>query len=156
MAYYYLCFFFCVYDDSKLPTNQRQQDFQFDEYHNRQMIPYDVNIPRPSGSHFYHYLRLIWNEQDLTNEYTLRYNTTRRGFWVSSAPQKGSFFYVYCAFAENLFSSSCKSSNLYRAQQILISPPQLVSCVLNLFANRLFFYFSNQKTHNSPFPQAQC
>lgn len=78
------------HDSAKqFPTNNRRQDFQFDEYHNRQMIPYDANIPRPTGSHFYHYLRLIWSEQDLTNEYTLRYNTTRRGFWISSAPQKG-------------------------------------------------------------------
>lgn len=87
----YWLFFHSVTIDRQFPTNNRRQDFQFDEYHNRQMIPYDANIPRPTGSHFFHYLRLIWSEQDSMIEYTLRYNTTRRGFWISSAPQKGSW-----------------------------------------------------------------
>lgn len=50
---------------------------------------YDNN-QRPLGAQQYHYLRLIWSEQDINLEYTLRFNTTRRGFWISSAPQKGS------------------------------------------------------------------
>ncbi|XP_053695654.1 uncharacterized protein LOC128743154 [Sabethes cyaneus] len=36
------------------------------------------------------YMRLIWDEKDHTLEYTLRYNNSRPGFWISSAPQAGS------------------------------------------------------------------
>ncbi|XP_052867070.1 uncharacterized protein LOC128273184 [Anopheles cruzii] len=36
------------------------------------------------------YLRLIWDESDHTLEYTLRYNSTRPGFWITSSPQSGS------------------------------------------------------------------
>ncbi|XP_063709282.1 uncharacterized protein LOC134837823 [Culicoides brevitarsis] len=35
------------------------------------------------------YLRLIWDEKGHALEYTLRFNNTRRGFWMSSSPQKG-------------------------------------------------------------------
>lgn len=35
------------------------------------------------------YLRLIWDEKGVVLEYTLRFNNTRRGFWMSSSPQKG-------------------------------------------------------------------
>ena len=35
------------------------------------------------------FLRLIWDERGKTLEYTLRFNNTRRGFWLSSGPQKG-------------------------------------------------------------------
>ncbi|XP_055638309.1 uncharacterized protein LOC129776601 [Toxorhynchites rutilus septentrionalis] len=36
------------------------------------------------------YLRLIWDEKEHTLEYTLRFNKSRPGFWISSAPQSGS------------------------------------------------------------------
>lgn len=36
------------------------------------------------------FLRLIWEEKDSSLEYTLRFNDSRPGFWVSSAPQSGS------------------------------------------------------------------
>ncbi|XP_035779231.1 uncharacterized protein LOC118459697 [Anopheles albimanus] len=36
------------------------------------------------------YLRLIWDESEHTLEYTLRYNSSRPGFWISSSPQSGS------------------------------------------------------------------
>ncbi|XP_055548662.1 uncharacterized protein LOC129732138 [Wyeomyia smithii] len=36
------------------------------------------------------YMRLIWDEKDHTLEYTLRYNNSRPGFWISSSPQAGS------------------------------------------------------------------
>lgn len=52
-------------------------------------MQYGYNHPRPYGAQYYHYLQLIWTEQDTTLEYTLRYNTTKRGFWIASAPQKG-------------------------------------------------------------------
>uniref|UniRef100_A0A182QT35 Lipocalin/cytosolic fatty-acid binding domain-containing protein n=1 Tax=Anopheles farauti TaxID=69004 RepID=A0A182QT35_9DIPT len=35
-------------------------------------------------------LRLIWDESEHTLEYTLRYNTSRAGFWISASPQSGS------------------------------------------------------------------
>lgn len=36
------------------------------------------------------YLRLIWDEKDNTLDYTLRFNGSRPGFWITSAPQSGS------------------------------------------------------------------
>ncbi|KAG4072092.1 hypothetical protein HA402_015591 [Bradysia odoriphaga] len=39
--------------------------------------------PRPNQ---YNYVRLIWEERGTVLEYSLRYNTTRRGFWISSPP----------------------------------------------------------------------
>uniref|UniRef100_A0A182RDB8 Lipocalin/cytosolic fatty-acid binding domain-containing protein n=1 Tax=Anopheles funestus TaxID=62324 RepID=A0A182RDB8_ANOFN len=35
-------------------------------------------------------LRLIWDELEHTLEYTLRYNTSKPGFWISASPQSGS------------------------------------------------------------------
>lgn len=34
-------------------------------------------------------LRLIWDEKGRSLEYTLRVDTSRRGFWMTSGPQKG-------------------------------------------------------------------
>lgn len=34
-------------------------------------------------------LRLIWDEKGRSLEYTLRVDSTRRGFWMTSGPQKG-------------------------------------------------------------------
>ncbi|XP_055307374.1 uncharacterized protein LOC129571588 [Sitodiplosis mosellana] len=62
---------------------------QFQEYHNQQIFYNYDNNQRPIGGQQYHYLKLQWSEQDINLEYTLRYNTTRRGFWISSSPQKG-------------------------------------------------------------------
>lgn len=36
----------------------------------------------------YRYLRLEWTELDQKIEYILRYNTSRSGFWMSSAPHE--------------------------------------------------------------------
>lgn len=44
---------------------------------------------RTRQSQQYKYLRLIWDENESTLEYTLKYNVTRRGFWIASGPQKG-------------------------------------------------------------------
>ncbi|XP_031621577.1 uncharacterized protein LOC116339689 [Contarinia nasturtii] len=69
-------------------TRPRQPD-NFQEYHNQQILAnYDYN-QRPFGAQQFNHLRLVWSEQDINLEYTLRFNTTRRGFWISSAPQKG-------------------------------------------------------------------
>ncbi|CAH0558180.1 unnamed protein product [Brassicogethes aeneus] len=35
-------------------------------------------------------LRLYWDENGVSTEYHLRYNTTRAGFWISEGPQNGS------------------------------------------------------------------
>uniref|UniRef100_A0A182PBA8 Lipocalin/cytosolic fatty-acid binding domain-containing protein n=1 Tax=Anopheles epiroticus TaxID=199890 RepID=A0A182PBA8_9DIPT len=52
---------------------------------------------RAQGSHQYQHdprsmrnLRLIWDESEHTLEYTLRYNTSKPGFWISASPQSGS------------------------------------------------------------------
>lgn len=59
------------------------------EYVNRQITYYDYDNNRIARPNQYHYLRLTWVENDLNLEYTLRYNTSRPGFWISSSPQKG-------------------------------------------------------------------
>lgn len=74
----------------QIASSRRGQPDQFQEYHNQQMMyNYDYQ-QRPLGAQHFNYLRLIWSEQDINLEYTLRFNTTRRGFWISAAPQKGS------------------------------------------------------------------
>lgn len=52
--------------------------YQNQQYHNRQ---------QHTSSRF---LKLLWDEKDHTLEYTLRFNNSRPGFWISSAPQSGS------------------------------------------------------------------
>lgn len=39
-------------------------------------------------------LRLIWDEKGRSLEYTLRVDSARRGFWMTSGPQKGERFYI--------------------------------------------------------------
>jgi hypothetical protein len=34
-------------------------------------------------------LKLVWDEKGRSLEYTLRVDSTRRGFWMTSGPQKG-------------------------------------------------------------------
>lgn len=43
----------------------------------------------------YNYLRLIWDETDTSLEYTLRYNNSRKGFWLSSTPQQGIYMQIH-------------------------------------------------------------
>lgn len=46
------------------------------------------------------YLRLIWDEKGSNLEYTLRYNSSRAGFWISSGPQKGTMLeFQYIQFS---------------------------------------------------------
>ncbi len=57
---------------------------------------YNSEKGRPR-QHQYNYLRLIWEERGAVLEYSLRYNTTRRGFWISSPPLPGmnvTFYFV--------------------------------------------------------------
>lgn len=55
-------------------------------YGGRRLYNPDTNIFERNT---YNYLRLIWAEQDVVLEYTLKYNQTRRGFWIASGPQGG-------------------------------------------------------------------
>lgn len=71
---------------------------RFQEYHDRQGYQFDLSNQRPYGSQFYHYLRLTWAEQDKNVEYSLRYNTSRRGYWINEGTLKGNNI-----FQETLF-----------------------------------------------------
>lgn len=59
-----------------------------DGLYNRHTAYYNSDLQRQQQS-FYHYLRLIWDEHGTDIEYTLRYNTSRPGFWLASEPQRG-------------------------------------------------------------------
>lgn len=58
-----------------------------DYYNNRQTGYYNTDLNRQQQ--YYHHLRLIWDEHGTDIEYTLRYNTSRPGFWLASEPQRG-------------------------------------------------------------------
>lgn len=67
---------------------RHQFDFNYDSERNTQLSP--RGLP-PNAMNSYRYLRLEWTEQTEKPEkleYILRYNTTRRGFWMSAAPHK--------------------------------------------------------------------
>lgn len=59
-----------------------------DSYNNRQRAYYNSDLQRQEQS-YNHYLRLIWDEMGTDIDYTLRYNTSRPGFWLFSEPQRG-------------------------------------------------------------------
>uniref|UniRef100_A0A182XWN7 Lipocalin/cytosolic fatty-acid binding domain-containing protein n=1 Tax=Anopheles stephensi TaxID=30069 RepID=A0A182XWN7_ANOST len=65
----------------------RSPDSQYDQQNRRQQggRQYFQQEPRTMRN-----LRLIWDESDHTLEYTLRYNTSKPGFWISASPQSGS------------------------------------------------------------------
>ncbi|XP_053681017.1 uncharacterized protein LOC128731889 [Anopheles nili] len=63
------------------PQNRRQQGSGGYQYQGQQQHQ------EPNSMRL---LRLIWDESENTLEYTLRYNTSRPGFWLSAAPQSGS------------------------------------------------------------------
>lgn len=42
----------------------------------------------PNMVHDYHFLRLEWTEEEEKFEYVLRYNISRNGFWIASAPDR--------------------------------------------------------------------
>lgn len=81
---------------------------RFQEYQDRQGYQYDLNNQRPYGSQFFHYLRLIWSEQEKNSEYTLRFNTSRRGYWINEGNQRGISLLDYQflkGFVSNVFTS---------------------------------------------------
>ncbi|CAO1414307.1 unnamed protein product [Diamesa serratosioi] len=75
------------YDDS---TNTNRNN---ERHHNNKERERERERDRSIIQHNYRganrFLRLIWDERGKTLEYTLRFNNTRRGFWLSSGPQKG-------------------------------------------------------------------
>lgn len=50
-----------------------------------------IVTPTPSMVHDYRFLRLEWTDVDEKTEFILRYNITRNGFWIASAPDRGKF-----------------------------------------------------------------
>lgn len=51
----------------------------------------EVGYPQEYSVKEYRTLRLLWEDRATSDiEYQLRYNNSRRGFWVSSAPHSGS------------------------------------------------------------------
>lgn len=87
-----------MYARIQITTSRPRRPDSSDEYHNRQLTYYGPDNQRLGRPQQYHYLRLIWVEQDTNLEYTLRYNTSRRGFWISSSPQKGRCCTTSCRF----------------------------------------------------------
>uniref|UniRef100_A0A336JY31 CSON013690 protein n=1 Tax=Culicoides sonorensis TaxID=179676 RepID=A0A336JY31_CULSO len=61
---------------------------EHERYHNRNHHSRD-SVDQTYKNQPTRYLRLIWDEKGVVLEYTLRFNNTRRGFWMSSSPQKG-------------------------------------------------------------------
>lgn len=64
--------------------NRRYQPQQQQHQHQQQ---YQYKYRQQQGN--IRYLRLIWDEKESTLEYSLRFNASRPGFWISSAPQSG-------------------------------------------------------------------
>lgn len=73
------------YDDS---TNTNRNNERHHNNRDRERER-DINKNSFNSRSANRFLRLIWDERGKTLEYTLRFNNTRRGFWLSSGPQKG-------------------------------------------------------------------
>lgn len=54
----------------------------------RQIVTQFGNTAIPNAMKDYRFLRLEWTELDEKLEYILRYNISRSGFWLSSAPHE--------------------------------------------------------------------
>ncbi len=63
------------YDEKSIPNDRRHAFNQRRNHYNFQ------------GSN--RKLKLIWDEKGRSLEYTLRVDSSRRGFWMTSGPQKG-------------------------------------------------------------------
>lgn len=50
-----------------------------------------IVTPTPSMVNDYRFLRLEWTDEDEKIEFIMRYNITRNGFWIASAPDRGKF-----------------------------------------------------------------
>ncbi|XP_052889348.1 uncharacterized protein LOC128297701 [Anopheles moucheti] len=57
----------------------------YEQHRRQQGHQYQQQEPRTMRN-----LRLIWDESEHTLEYTLRYNTSKPGFWIAASPQSGS------------------------------------------------------------------
>lgn len=56
--------------------------------------------PRPIPSNTlkdYRYLKLEWIDLDEKLEFILKYNVSRNGFWLSSAPHQRNYNYFHCS-----------------------------------------------------------
>lgn len=68
--------------------NRRYQAQQHYQQHQQQQQQHQYNYRQQQTN--VRYLRLIWDEKESTLDYTLRFNGSRPGFWIASAPQSGS------------------------------------------------------------------
>lgn len=68
---------------------QRTDGRGLDDFQTSQFKYYGSDNARLGHPQYYHYLKLIWIEGKENLEYTLRFNTSMRGFWISEGPQKG-------------------------------------------------------------------
>uniref|UniRef100_A0AAG5CXP8 Secreted protein n=1 Tax=Anopheles atroparvus TaxID=41427 RepID=A0AAG5CXP8_ANOAO len=66
---------------------QNRQGQLSNSYQNRQ---FGTAGHHQQDAHTMRSLRLIWDESEHTLEYTLRFNSSRPGFWISASPQSGS------------------------------------------------------------------
>lgn len=74
------------------------EDYDYSNYDDR-VVPNERrhNFNNRPGYNFHgsnRRLRLIWDEKGRSLEYTLRVDSARRGFWMTSGPQKGERFYI--------------------------------------------------------------
>lgn len=70
-------------------TYRPQQKGGLDDYQTSAFKYYGSDNARLGHPQSYYYLKLLWIEENEDLEYTLRYNTSTRGFWISMGPQKG-------------------------------------------------------------------
>lgn len=68
---------------------QRTDSHSLDDYQTSHFKYYGSDNARLSHPQYYHYLKLLWIEENANLEYKLRFNTTMRGFWIAEGPQKG-------------------------------------------------------------------
>ena len=76
------------YDDS---SNRNRNNERHHNNRDRER-EHDITKHTFNSRSAYRFLRLIWDERGKQLEYTLRFNNTRRGFWLSSGPQKGKLY----------------------------------------------------------------
>lgn len=70
--------------------NQDHQDQDYSTYNKHYRNP---NVHDPTHRLRYHEqikrMRLLWDEKGVHTEYSIRYNVTKPGVWITSGPQNG-------------------------------------------------------------------
>lgn len=89
-----LSFFFLV----KISTIRPQRTGGLDDFQTSHYKYYGSDNAYLGHPQYYKYLKLLWIEGSINLEYTLRYNTTMRGFWISMGPQKGNDAHRICSW----------------------------------------------------------